>query len=50
MMSTTLMLGLMVAYALIAGAAAWERNWYRALYFIAAILISIAVLGMGQKR
>ncbi len=49
MMSTRLMLALIAAYALIAGTAAYERNWYRALYFAGAILISVAVLGMTAK-
>lgn len=46
MMSTCLMLALIVAYVLIATAAALERNWPRVLYFIGAIVISIAVLWM----
>ncbi len=48
-MSTRLMIALMVAYAVIAAASAWERNWWRVLYFVGAILISIAVLGMSEK-
>ncbi len=50
MMSTSLMLALIAAYALIAATAAWERHWLRVLYFVGAILISVAVLGMTAKR
>ena len=50
MMPTRLMLVLMVAYAVIAVASASERNWWRALYFVGAILISVAVLGMTVER
>jgi drug/metabolite transporter (DMT)-like permease len=45
-MSTGLMLALIVAYAAIAVAALWEKNWPRALYFLGAIIISVAVLWM----
>ena len=45
-MSNWIMYVLLVFYVLIASAAAWERNWFRVVYFIGAILISIAVLGM----
>jgi hypothetical protein len=41
------MLALIVAYAVIALAAGWERNWPRALYFVGAIVISVAVLWMS---
>jgi hypothetical protein len=40
------MYALLVFYVVIAVAAAWERNWWRVLYFTGAIFISIAVLGM----
>lgn len=50
MMSTGLMLVLIVAYAAIALASCFERNWWRALYFVGAILISVAVLGMGRSE
>jgi len=46
--STRLMVGLMIAYAAIAVSAAIERNYWRSLYFVAAILISVAVLGMSE--
>ena len=49
MTSTNTMIFLMAIYAVIAAQSAYERNWYRALYFVAAILISIAVLGMKGK-
>ena len=48
-MSTTTMYVLLAFYVLIAVAAAWERNYWRALYFIGAIIISIAVLGMTER-
>ena len=48
-MSTRLMIALMLAYAVIAVAAEWERNWYRSLYYVAALLISVAVLGMSSN-
>ncbi len=49
MMSTSGMVLLIASYGLIAAAAAWERNWWRALYFVGAILISVAVLGMTDS-
>lgn len=48
MMSTRLMLALIVAYLVIAGAAAWERDWPRVLYYLGAVLISAAVIWMGH--
>ena len=48
-MSTTTMIILMVFYLVIAVMAAWERNYWRCLYFVGAIVISIAVLGMSEK-
>jgi drug/metabolite transporter (DMT)-like permease len=50
MMSTGMMLALIVAYAAISLAAAWERHWWRCLYFVGAIVISVAVLGMTWRR
>lgn len=47
MISTHLMLGLIAAYAVISLASLLERNWPRALYFVGAIVISVAVLWMG---
>ncbi len=49
-MSTTLIVILIAEYAVIAVAAACERNWWRCLYFVAAGLISVAVLGMSDRR
>ncbi len=49
MTSTWLMYLLIAEYAAIALAAAWERNWLRACYYVGAILISISVLGMSRK-
>ena len=47
-MSTRLMIGLMFAYAVITITAAIEGKWYRALYFVGAIIISAGVLGMSN--
>ena len=44
------MLGLIVAYPAIMVVALLERNWPRALYFVGAILISVAVLWMTEDR
>ena len=49
MMSTGGMLVMIAAYVAIAVAAAYEGNWWRALYYVGAIVISIAVLGMTRK-
>lgn len=49
-MSNALILCLIAAYAVIAVASAVERNWWRCLYFVAAGLISVAVLGMSNTR
>ncbi len=46
MMSTGLMLALIVFYLGITVAALWEKNWPRVLYFVGAIVISVAVLWM----
>ena len=48
-MSTNIMYALLAFYALILVAALLERNWWRALYFLGAIVISIAVLGMTER-
>lgn len=48
-MSTWTMYALLVFYAVIMVAAMYERNWWRALYFLGAIVISIAVLGMTER-
>jgi len=50
MMSTTGMLLMIAAYAVIALCSAVERNWWRALYYVGAIVISIAVLGMTDTK
>ena len=49
MTSTWTMYCLLVFYAVILVAAIVERHWWRALYFLGAIIISIAVLGMTWK-
>ena len=48
-MSDAVIYALLVFYVCILTAAAWERNWWRCLYFTAAILLQIAVLGMSSK-
>jgi len=48
-MSTKIMLALLVFYAVIMVAAMFERNWWRACYFVGAIVISISVLGMTER-
>jgi len=47
--STYIMYALLVFYLAILVAALVERNWWRALYFIGAIVISVAVLGMTER-
>lgn len=49
MVSPPVMLLLIAEYAVIAVAAACERNWWRSLYYLAAGLITVAVLGMTRK-
>jgi len=44
------MILLIVAYAVIALFSCWERNWWRAVYYVGAIVISIAVLGMTAEQ
>lgn len=48
-MSTNIMYALLVFYLAILVAAMFERNWWRALYFVGAIVISISVLGMTER-
>jgi glucose-6-phosphate-specific signal transduction histidine kinase len=48
--SNGIMYVLLVFYVAILFAALWERNYWRALYFLGAIVISIAVLGMTYGR
>lgn len=49
MMSARLMIALGVAYVVIIATALLERNWPRALYFLGAVLITVAILWMGQR-
>lgn len=46
LISTKLMIVLMVQYAAISGFSCYDRNWNRALYFLGALLISLAVVRM----
>ena len=48
-MSTNIMYALLVFYLAILVAAMFERNWWRVLYFVGAIVISISVLGMTER-
>lgn len=48
MNSDRIMYALLVFYAAILIASLWERNYWRVLYFLGAIVISIAVLGMTR--
>ena len=48
MLSSYLMLGLIVAYLVIAGVSAWEGNMARTLYWISASTLTISVLWMGK--
>ena len=48
-MSTWIMYALIVFYVAILLAAAYERNWWRCLYFVGAIVISISVIGMNWR-
>ena len=53
MASTRMMIALCVWYALISLAAVTidtPRNWPRVMYFVGAILISVAVMWMGVRR
>lgn len=44
------MFALLAFYLAILLAAAWERHWWRVLYFLGAIIISVSVLGMTWRR
>lgn len=44
------MYALLAFYAAILLAAACERNWWRVLYFLGAIIISVSVLGMTSRK
>lgn len=46
MNSTLTMYILLGFYAVITVQALWERNWWRAMYFVGAIIISVPVLAM----
>lgn len=48
-MSTYIMYALLVFYLAILVAALFERNYWRALYWIGAMLITISILGMTDK-
>ena len=48
--STAIMWVLIVFYAAIGVWAAYERNWFRCLYFVGAIVISVAVIGMTETK
>lgn len=48
-MSTKIMVALLFFYLAILVAALFEEKWWRALYFLGAIVISVAVLGMTEK-
>ncbi len=53
MMSTGMMVALCVWYALIVLASVTidrPPNWPRALYFVGAIVISVAVIWMGVRK
>ena len=50
MMSSGVMLLLIAIYVVIVLLSAWERNWPRALYFVGAITISLAVLWMTDGK
>ena len=49
MTSTNMMIFLCLFYAGIVGAALLERNWPRAMYFVGAITITVAVMWMGRR-
>lgn len=40
---------LLAFYAVILLLAAYERNWWRSLYYLGALVISVAVLGMTER-
>lgn len=49
-MSDRVIYAMLVFYVLVALASAREKDWWRVLYFVGAILISISVLGMTTRR
>lgn len=49
MISTGMMWFLIAVYCVIVLASAAERNWPRALYFVGAIVITVAVLWMTSR-
>ena len=49
-MSTRLMIALMLAYAVIAAASAWEGKRWLALYFVGAIVLTAALVGMSSNE
>ena len=46
MIGDRFLIALIVQYVLAAGAYAWQAAWWKALYFVSAAGISVAVLGM----
>ncbi len=53
MMSTRMMIALCIWYAAIVFVAVFvdrPRNWPRAMYFVGAIVISVAVIWMGVRE
>lgn len=50
MNSATLIIVLIVEYIVIAGVATWERRWPLVLYYVAAAMISVAVLWMRSEN
>ena len=50
MNSTHTMLILLAFYFVIMAQSLLEKNWYRGLYFLGAIIISVAVIGMTEKE
>lgn len=49
-MSNVVMYSLLVFYLVMLLAALWERNYWQSLYFLGAIVISIAILGMMWRK
>ena len=49
MVSTWMMVALLVAYAAIFVTSLLERHWWRACYWLGAMFIMVAVLGMARK-
>jgi len=50
MVSTKLMIFLLLVYAAILVASLVERHWWRACYWLGAIVIMISVLGMTTRK